>query len=72
MARTETALVSITVNGKTVKLTTKDAFVFAWRVTQAAECAIEEAGEAYVVLDAFPNRDIRVHGSALQELVGAK
>jgi hypothetical protein len=76
MAKTETAtvgsIVSITVNGKTVKMTAKDALIFAWRVIQAAECAVEEAGEAYVVLDAFPNRDINVHGSALQELVGAK
>jgi len=73
MARTETAtLVSITVNGKTVKLTPKDAFVFAWHVTQAAECAVEEAGEACVVLDTSSSGGMSVRGSALPEMVGCK
>ena len=73
MARTETAtLVSITVNGKKVKLRAKDALIFAWHVTQAAECAVEEAGEAYVVLDTSPSGGMSVHGSALPEMVGCK
>ena len=73
MARTETAtLVSITVNGKTVKLRAKDALIFAWQVTQAAKCAVEDAGEAYVVLDTSRSGDMSVRGSALQEIVGCR
>jgi hypothetical protein len=73
MARTETAtLVSIMVNGKTVKLTAKDALIFAWHVTQAAEFAVEEAGEAYVALETSRSGGMSVRASALQEMVGCK
>jgi hypothetical protein len=73
MAKTETAtVVSITVNGKTSKLNAKDAVAFAWHIVQAAECAVEDTGEASVVLATLPGGGMKVHGSTLQEVIGRR
>jgi hypothetical protein len=73
MATTETeTAVSITVNGKTVKLGASDALAFAWHITQAVECAVEDAGDASVVLATLPGGSMRVRGSSLQETLGRR
>lgn len=73
MPTTATAtLVSITVNGKTIKLTAKDAVAFAWHITQAAECAVEDADDASVVLATLPGGGMKLQGSSLHEVARRK
>jgi hypothetical protein len=67
MAAETPTVVSITVNGKTVKLRAKDALIFAWHITQAFEYAVDGEGAASVVLAAPPGRRMRVQCSSSEK-----
>lgn len=70
MATDATAtLVSITINGETIKLTAKDAVAFAWHITQTADYAHEDAGDSSVVLATLPNGGMKLHGPSLRQAV---
>ena len=69
MPTTETAtLVSITINGKTIKLTAKDAVAFAWHITQAADYALEDAGDTSVVLATLPDGGMKLDGPSSRQV----